>query len=293
MGVGELCDVLDVRQPALSHHLKLMSTAGLLSSQRDGNHIFYRRRDMHAANPFAALQQALFAAADALQLDDDAERRRMSLLRQREASSLNFFRLNAERFREQQDLIAAPEKYAAAVKGQLDSLPANATGLALEVGPGEGWLLPRLSARFDRVIALDNSEPMLEAARETAGSTKLTNIEFILGDTRHPQLAELQADLVVMNMVLHHTPNPAATLREAAGTLAPGGSLLLTELCEHRQDWTRENCGDLWLGFAPQQIDEWAADAGLTELASSYLGQRNGFKLQVRLFGMAPAVNTL
>ncbi|MDA8962435.1 metalloregulator ArsR/SmtB family transcription factor, partial [Congregibacter sp.] len=35
MDVSELCTVLDVRQPALSHHLKLMSAAGLLSSQRD------------------------------------------------------------------------------------------------------------------------------------------------------------------------------------------------------------------------------------------------------------------
>ena len=102
-----------------------------------------------------------------------------------------------------------------------------------------------------------------------------------VGDPIQPQA---RANLAVMNMVLHHTPDPAATLREAAAALAPGGALLVTELCEHQQGWARENCGDLWLGFPPEQIEAWAKDAGLRELASSYLAQRNGFKLQLRLF---------
>ncbi|EED31895.1 transcriptional regulator, ArsR family [gamma proteobacterium NOR5-3] len=285
MDVSELCSVLDVRQPALSHHLKLMSAAGLLSSQRDGNHIFYRRRELAGDEPFAALQQALLAAADALELDDAEEARRQALQRQREQNSLDFFTDNAARFREQQDLIAAPERYAAAVNELLDTLPVARQSTALEVGPGEGWLLPRLSGQFERVVALDNAPAMLESARSAAGG--LDNIEFLLGDTGHSALQSLQADLIVINMVLHHTPDPAATLHEAASALAPGGALLITELCEHRQGWTRENCGDLWLGFAPQMIQDWAASAGLVELTSSYLGQRNGFKLQLRLFGAA------
>jgi ArsR family transcriptional regulator len=287
MDVSELCEVLDVRQPALSHHLKLMSAAGLLSSQRDGNHIFYRRRELASEDPFAALQQALFAAADALELDASAEERRVALQRQREQNSRDFFRLNADRFREQQDLIAAPERYAAAVYALLESLPGPNRQLALEVGPGEGWLLSRLSQIYAKVVAVDNAPAMLEAAQKTASDDSLDNVQFLLGDTRHPTLQTLEADLVVMNMVLHHTPDPASTLREAASTLTTTGTLLITELCEHRQGWTRENCGDLWLGFAPEEIQDWAADAGLREVASSYLGQRNGFKLQVRLFGAA------
>ena len=287
MGVSELCELLDVRQPALSHHLKLMSSAGLLDSQRDGNHIFYRRRELPSEDPFAALQHALFAAADALSLDTDTLRRREALQARREANSVNFFRENAEHFREQQDLIAAPERYAVAVDGLLDLLPAGPRQLALEVGPGEGWLLPRLAGQYAQVVALDNAPAMLDSARDSAARAGIVNVEFVLGDTTHTRLGALSADLVVMNMVLHHTPDPAITLREAAATLAPGGALLITELCEHQQGWARENCGDLWLGFAPEQLEAWARDAGLRELASSYLGQRNGFKLQLRLFAAA------
>jgi ubiquinone/menaquinone biosynthesis C-methylase UbiE len=98
-------------------------------------------------------------------------------------------------------------------------------------------------------------------------------------------LEDLQADCVVINMVLHHTPAPGEVLRDVAACLAPGGVVLVTDLCNHDQGWARENCGDLWLGFDPQDLAQWAEDAGLNEIASVYLAQRNGFQVQVRLFG--------
>jgi ArsR family transcriptional regulator len=286
MGVGELCDVLDVRQPALSHHLKLMSAAGLLGSQREGNHIFYRRRETARDEPGSALRQAIFSAADSLDLDAATRERQRRLQQRREENSRNFFLNNAERFRSQQDLIAAPERYRAAVENALEALGTGSV-VALEVGPGEGWLLPFLAERYEHVVALDNAATMLDQARATIEGSGHDNVEFILGDTRAARLATLKADVVVLNMVLHHTPDPAATLREAADVLGPAGVLLVTELCEHSQGWARENCGDLWLGFAPAALEAWAAAAGLRDLASSYLGQRNGFTLQLRLFGAA------
>ena len=284
MGVGELCEVLDVRQPALSHHLKLMSTAGLLGSQREGNHIFYRRRETARDEPASSLRQALFAAADSLDLDAATQERQRLLQRRREENSRDFFRNNFERFRSQQDLIAAPERYRAAVENTLEAL-GSGSAVALEVGPGEGWLLPFLAERYGRVIALDNAETMLDRARDTVEASGYDNVEFIHGDTRDPHLEKLGADVVVLNMVLHHTPDPARTLGEAARALSENGVLLVTELCEHSQGWARENCGDLWLGFAPEALEAWATGAGLRDLASSYLGQRNGFTVQLRLFG--------
>ena len=285
MDVSELCELLDVRQPALSHHLKLMSRAGLLTSQRDGNHIFYRRRERLSDDPQSQLQQALFTAADALPLDGAINNRLDVLQGRRAANSLEFFRSNAARFDEQQDLIAGPERYEAAVLAKLEALPGERRDMALEIGPGDGWLLTPLAARYRQVLAVDNSVPMLERARQRVTQAGLDNIELQLGDSSSETLQALNADLVVINMVLHHTADPARMLGEAARALAPGGALLLTELCEHGQGWAREHCGDLWLGFEPERLRDWALDAGLQELGSEYLAQRNGFKLQVRLFG--------
>jgi ArsR family transcriptional regulator len=85
-------------------------------------------------------------------------------------------------------------------------------------------------------------------------------------------------------MVLHHIPAPVEVFREAQRLLNPGGVLLLVELISHDQDWVRESCGDLWLGFDTQDLTNWAIQAGLAEGQSLYLGLRNGFQIQVRLF---------
>jgi hypothetical protein len=82
--------------------------------------------------------------------------------------------------------------------------------------------------------------------------------------------------------VLHHARSPAAFIGHAARHLAPGGLLVVIELCRHDQDWVRDACGDVWLGFEPDDLDQWAAMAGLSPGAPQYLAQRNGFRLQIK-----------
>ncbi|MBZ4663117.1 MAG: winged helix-turn-helix transcriptional regulator [Caloramator sp.] len=41
MCVCDICDNLNLSQPAVSHHLKILSDAGILNTQRKGKWIFY------------------------------------------------------------------------------------------------------------------------------------------------------------------------------------------------------------------------------------------------------------
>ena len=284
-GVSELCAIFDIRQPALSHHLKVLAGASLVATRREGNSIFYRRAQLGQRPEFEQLQSALFESVDKIQLPVETERALQALYRQREENSRNFFRNNADKFRQQQDLIASYEQYAGTVAEVLRDAPLQRRDTALEVGPGDGSFLLELAPAFKRVVALDIEAAMLDQARAKTTKAGVDNIEFIQGDTGHQALEQLQADCVVINMVLHHTPDPGQVLKDTAARLAPGGVVLVTDLCRHDQGWARENCGDLWLGFDPADLSQWARDAELDDIASVYLAQRNGFQVQVRLFG--------
>ena len=63
------------------------------------------------------------------------------LCSQREENSRHFFRDNAHKFRQQQDLIASYEQYADTVAGVLADAPLTGFATALEIGPGDGAFL--------------------------------------------------------------------------------------------------------------------------------------------------------
>ncbi len=41
MSVGDIVEALHVAQPTVSHHLKVLKNAGLVTTQRRGKHVFY------------------------------------------------------------------------------------------------------------------------------------------------------------------------------------------------------------------------------------------------------------
>ena len=284
--VQELCEILAVSQSGMSHHLKLLAKAGLVNTRREGNSIYYRRALRASTEALDSLQHELMLAAAQIPLAAQSQERLERVKEKRAEQSQRYFAENAEAFAQQQEQMVSYSLYGQATLELLDESQTvdgkrRDGDLAIEVGPGEGEFLPLLTKRFKQVIALDNSERMLKQAARTATSEKL---RFILGDTKSQELPQGQADCVVMNMVLHHVSSPADIFSDAAQLLKTGGVLCVTDLCSHDQNWAREACGDLWLGFDPDDLSQWASSANLLDSASAYLAQRNGFQVQIRQF---------
>ena len=284
-GVLEMCQVFDIRQPAMSHHLKILANAGLVATRREGTTIFYRRNEMHPDTDLQALQHSLFHTIDAAALDPNLRNRLAEINGTRAAASVAFFNQNAARFEENQDLIASWYDYGDSVESFLLNNAAS-TQSALEIGPGYGQFLSRLSVIFDRVTALDNSEEMLQQCRNRSAVHGLANVNFMLGDTDSAIGNGVKADFISLNMVLHHNPTPAEIIADCAQLMNKNGTLLITELCAHNQEWVKESCGDLWLGFEPESLTQWCSAVNLAEGNSQYLTQRNGFRIQLRQFNL-------
>jgi ArsR family transcriptional regulator len=283
-GVLELSDIFEFKQSGMSHHLKILLQAGLVTTRREGNSIFYRRADHAKSTDLEILQRELLKATDKTDISDDIKQRLAAVQVARGERSVLFFAENADKFRSQQELVVSYSVYGPAAAGMISSSHQDVHDSVLEVGPGEGEFLSELATRFHAVYALDNSPVMLVQAQTRVAQQDLHNITFISGDTKTATVQALAVDCIVLNMVLHHTPSPADVIKDLAGCLTYGGQLYITELCSHDQNWAREACGDLWLGFEPEDLNSWAAIAGLAEGKDMYLAQRNGFRVQIRQF---------
>jgi DNA-binding transcriptional ArsR family regulator/SAM-dependent methyltransferase len=283
-GVLELSDIFQYKQSGMSHHLKVLSEAGLVTKRREGNSIFYSRALLGAGEALAPLHQQLYATIDNVSIAQEILVRLQRVQEERVEASQQFFVQQAEKFKAQQDLIAEYPVYGDAVKDLLRNSGVVVNDLAVEVGPGAGEFLPILASQFQRVVALDNAPTMLEKAQNYCAQKALTNIEFIDGDTHHLASQKILANCVVMNMVLHHTPSPADIFMDVAQCLAVDGVFILADLCRHDQDWAKTACGDVWLGFDPDELTRWAQSAGLVRQRSNYLALRNGFQIQLQQF---------
>ncbi len=281
-GVQELASIFSMPQPGMSHHLKVLAKAGLLVTRREGNSIFYRRSLLKGGSEFHDFQTSLFATIGELPLSEEYASRIQAVYEDRSSQSRLYFERNVDKFEETQGMLCELSQYLPNIKEILDLIDLPRASLVMEVGPGQGELLKELAKRFESVLALDSSEEMLAFTKnKLAGKDRIT---FVQSSLEAYDPADLQLDAVVLNMVLHHISSPLQAFQKLRQILRKNGFLLIADLCSHNQEWTRSSCGDVWLGFDPQDLREWAAGTGFVEDQSLYLGLKNGFQIQLKLF---------
>ena len=142
-GVLELCQVFDIRQSAMSHHLKILANAGLVATRREGTTIFYRRNETIRIQICSHCSRCCFNSIDEAALDPAFANDLKAINHERSAASVAFFNQNAQRFEENQDLIASWADYGDSVESFLDS------SMAITNQPGN-W--PRLRAVSGQIV---------------------------------------------------------------------------------------------------------------------------------------------
>lgn len=99
----------------------------------------------------------------------------------------------------------------------------------LDAGCGDGAFSLRAEARGARVVAVDISEAMLNAARRRALSGA-TAVEFLTASVEDLPFDVESFDVVFMLTVLCTVNNPSRAVREAYRVLKHGGRLVVGEL---------------------------------------------------------------
>ena len=122
----------------------------------------------------------------------------------------------------------------------MDELPGR-VGSALDLGCGQGYLLPALAARADSVVGLDLDGPSLREAE--ARCHRFQNVRLVEGDAMTADVGPA-FDAVISVAVLHHLPleDGLARLRDLT---APGGVAGVVGLARSTRlrDWWFDGVG--------------------------------------------------
>ncbi|MEN9800658.1 MAG: hypothetical protein RL653_4355 [Pseudomonadota bacterium] len=263
LAVGELAALLGEGQPQVSRKVAALRQAGLLESRRDGTRTLLRA--VPAAD--AVVEEAL-AEGRSLCLRDGSLSRVAGVVAEREATGQRLFEAQRPAPSDEGSLPSAAHLAHLAALSPL--LPGR--GLAVDAGTGEGVLLDVLAPLFERVIAVDRSRAQLARCAARVAQRGYAHVSLFPGSYDDVALYERVAaaggaDLVYAARTLHHASRPGAAVKAFARLLKRGGHLVVLDYLPHSDEALRTEGGDVWQGFAADELPPLFTAAGLEPVA--------------------------
>jgi ubiquinone/menaquinone biosynthesis C-methylase UbiE len=133
-----------------------------------------------------------------------------------------------------------------------------------DLGCGTGQVSVALAPFVARVVAVDSSAAMLQAARRRLHG--FDNIDLRRGDLEALPIDDGRLDAATLMLVLHHVPEPGQALAEVARVLRPGGRVLVVDMLPHDRESYRQQMGHVWLGFAEDHVLRMLDASGFEEI---------------------------
>jgi ArsR family transcriptional regulator len=138
-----------------------------------------------------------------------------------------------------------------------------------DLGAGEGTISQLMAQRAKKVIAIDNSEKMVEFGTELARKHGIGNMEYRLGDLEDVPIRAGTVDLAFLSQALHHARHPHRAVEEARRILKPGGRIAVLDLNRHHFEEAREMYADVWLGFTELELERYLKDGGFRNVETA------------------------
>ena len=252
--VAEIQEVLNMGQSRISTHLAQLKRAGLVLDRRAGKNIYYGLAP--ADDSTAQLREIVAASAKEI-AESATDRVALGLvLKKREDRAREYFNRLAGKFDRSYCPGRSWQGLAHLLLGLLPPM------VIADLGAGEGTLSQLLARTARHVIAVDNSEKMVEFGADLAREHGFTNLEYRLGDMQSPPIAAGSVDLAIFSQALHHAAQPAKAIAAAHALLRPGGRLIVLDLLAHGFEQARELYADLWLGFSELELHQLLEGAG-------------------------------
>ena len=255
--VSELCGIMQLPQSTVSRHLKALGDSGWVAARAEGtSNVYTLTRDELDAGARRLWQLVREQVASTPAAAQD-QRRLQATLAERRTKSQEFFTSSAGQWDRVRDELFGDRFHLAALAAFADAAAAVA-----DLGCGTGQVSAALAPFVHRVIAVDGSAAMLQAAKRRLQA--FGNVELRRGELESLPIDEARVDAATLMLVLHHVPEPAHALREVGRIVKPGGRAIVVDMLPHDREHYRQQMGHVWLGFSEAQIARLLEDAGFT-----------------------------
>jgi ubiquinone/menaquinone biosynthesis C-methylase UbiE len=245
--VSELCSIMQLPQSTVSRHLKALSDSGWIAARGEGTSNLYAMTrdelDASARRLWALVREQVGSTPAAVH----DQRRVQTVLAERRTKSQEFFSSSAGQWDRMRDDLFGERVHLAALAAFAD-----ARWTVGDLGCGTGQMTAALAPFVGRVIAVDASAAMLQAARKRLQA--FDNVELRRGDLEALPIDDARLDAATLTLVLHHLPEPQRALAEVARVLKPHGRLLIVDMLPHDRDSYRQQMGHVWLGFSDEHL---------------------------------------
>jgi ubiquinone/menaquinone biosynthesis C-methylase UbiE/biotin operon repressor len=257
LSVAELQEILAKGQSQISTHLAQLKQAGLVDDRRTGKNSFYRLKA-----PAGLMELLREAAREVPEVEQDREALRLAL-RRRQDKMRRYFDELAGKFGRQ---YVPGRSWKGIAEALLKLMPPM---VIADLGAGEGTISQLMAQRAKRVIAIDNSEKMVEFGSELARKHGIGNLEYRLGDLEDVPIRAGTVDLAFLSQALHHAVHPDRAVAEAWRILKPGGKIAILDLNRHHFEEAREMYADLWLGFTELEVEKLLKSGGFRSVETA------------------------
>ncbi|WP_287582769.1 class I SAM-dependent methyltransferase [Candidatus Borrarchaeum sp.] len=143
--------------------------------------------------------------------------------------------------------------------------------LAADIGVGTGFITEGLLQRGLKVIAIDQSDAMLQELKKKFQCDG--KIDYRKGEAEKLPIEDEIVDYVFANMFLHHVESPPVAINEMVRILKPDGKLIITDIDEHNFEFLKKEQYDRWMGFKREDVKLWFIKAGLKEIMVDCVGE--------------------
>ncbi len=272
--VNEITEILGMGQSRISRHLKILTEAELLISEREGTWVYYRIPEKKSEFEFSSdLGSLLLSYKEDLPYREADQKKVSEVLSNREVRKSGYFNKIGKNWERLQSDVMNPTIYREKI---LSYLPSS-NKMILDLGCGPGGLFPFLLKKSSKVTGVDSSVKMIEEAGLSFRKEK--RVEVIHSFLENLPMSSNFSDAVVASMVLHHVSNPKYVMEEVWRVLKTDGVFCIIDLKKHNAEYMRENFADLWLGFDKELLCDWLKTSGFVIKKTEEMKTQSEFKV--------------